>query len=591
MGQKIEVELVAKTKSAETELDKLTDAIKDLNKSFNNFNTETEKGLEDVEKSSKKTSKGVSGIGTALKGLAGAGGIVFVLTKAFDFFKETLGENQKVVDFFKVAMESLSIVFNDLFKFLDSNIGNITNYFKAIFDDPLQSVKDLGKAIVDNFLERINSSIDALGFLAEAVVKVFQGDFAGAMDSAKNAGKELVDVITGVDDSFDKTVDIVNDVVVATTAYATETIKAADNNVKLAKTAEIAAVANQGLIEKYDLQAETLRQIRDEERNTIAERKKANDELNAVLEEQEKVMLANANAILAAAQVQFEKTKSDEDQIAVLEAQNELLAVQATVAGFRSEQKANDLALDREQKELNQSISDAEAERNKAQSEFTAEQIENDYLRLQAQLDIAKKEKEIETQRLTEKRDQYKEGTQAYVDANNELLAFQQENNNEQISLEKQLNKAKAELTMKALTDIASIVGKNSKFGKAIAIVQAIRDTYAGATKAYAQGGIFGFISAAAITAAGLANVKTIASTPDPTPPAGLSGGGSTGGSAVPPTPAAPPAFNVVGQGATSQLAEAIGSQSQEPVRAYVVSNDVTTAQGLERNIVEGATI
>ena len=42
------------------------------------------------------------------------------------------------------------------------------------------------------------------------------------------------------------------------------------------------------------------------------------------------------------------------------------------------------------------SISDAEAERNKAQSDFTAEQIENDYLRLQAQLDIAQKEGEIE---------------------------------------------------------------------------------------------------------------------------------------------------------------------------------------------------
>ena len=89
--------------------------------------------------------------------------------------------------------------------------------------------------------------------------------------------------------------------------------------------------------------------------------------------------------------------------------------------------------------------------------------------------------------------------------------------------------------------------------------------------------------------AAGIANVKTITSTPDPTPPAGVSVGG--GGSAVPPTPSAPPAFNVVGQGETSQLAEAIGTQANEPVKAFVVSNDVTTAQGLERNIVEGATI
>jgi hypothetical protein len=55
--------------------------------------------------------------------------------------------------------------------------------------------------------------------------------------------------------------------------------------------------------------------------------------------------------------------------------------------------------------------------------------------------------------------------------------------------------------------------------------------------------------------------------------------------------PSAPPAFNVIGQGGSSQLASAIGSQESRPTRAYVVSNDVTTAQGLERNIVEGATI
>ena len=57
--------------------------------------------------------------------------------------------------------------------------------------------------------------------------------------------------------------------------------------------------------------------------------------------------------------------------------------------------------------------------------------------------------------------------------------------------------------------------------------------------------------------------------------------------------PRAPQAasFNLVGQGGTNQLAEAIGSQSQQPVRAYVVSNDVTTAQSLDRNIVESASL
>lgn len=63
------------------------------------------------------------------------------------------------------------------------------------------------------------------------------------------------------------------------------------------------------------------------------------------------------------------------------------------------------------------------------------------------------------------------------------------------------------------------------------------------------------------------------------------SGGG--GGSAAP----APPSFNVVGASETSVLADTVAEQTNEPVQAYVVSNDITTAQSLENNIVEGATL
>ena len=65
-------------------------------------------------------------------------------------------------------------------------------------------------------------------------------------------------------------------------------------------------------------------------------------------------------------------------------------------------------------------------------------------------------------------------------------------------------------------------------------------------------------------------------------------GGGATGGGGG---GSQPPAFNIVGASETNQLADAIGTQEQQPVQAYVVSNDVTTAQSLQNNIVEGATI
>lgn len=63
-------------------------------------------------------------------------------------------------------------------------------------------------------------------------------------------------------------------------------------------------------------------------------------------------------------------------------------------------------------------------------------------------------------------------------------------------------------------------------------------------------------------------------------------GGGGGGGIA-----STPPSFNVVGASATNQLAQTIGQKEQQPVKAYVVSNDVTTAQSLNRNIISSATL
>ena len=579
MAKKIQVELEAKT-------DKAIKEIKDVKGEIQNLTKSTEDGFKDVGDATKGVSAGVKGIGNALK----AAGIGLAIA-AFAKFTEILNKNQKVADFFNTTFEVLSIAFNDFVNFLVNNLGAVTGFFKSVFDDPLQSIKDLGNAIKNNIIERFNSLLDTLGFAGQAIVKFFDGDFAGAAESAKAASKEFVDVLTGVDGTVDKVSEGVTKVAEATSNYVKETVKAAQANVELGKEAEIARVRQQGVIESFDLQAEKLRQIRDEERNTIDERIEANNKLKETLDEQEAAMLANVDALVAAAQAEFSKNQNQENTIALLEAQQEKEAVLAQIAGFRSEQLANDLALNREKLELEQSITDAESERAIEEAKFTAEQIENEYVRLQALKDVNEQERQIEVQRLTEKRDAYKQGTQAFQDAQNELLVFQSENANQQKQIEKDLAVAKQQEITNALGNIASIVGQNSKFGKAIAIVQAIRDTYAGANKALAQGGAFGFIGAAAVIAGGLANVKAITSTQDPASPSFAQGGRGAPSVAAPTAVATPPAFNIVGASDTNQLAEAIGGQAQQPVKAFVVSNDVSTAQELDRNIVEGASI
>jgi hypothetical protein len=587
MAKTIQVELQAKTDKAIAEIEDLKKEIQKLNKEVEKGNKQTEEGLKGVENASKSTAKGIKGIGNALK----AAGIGLAIA-AFAQLKEIFQQNQKVADLFSTAFEVVSLAFNDFVNFIVNNTSGVVDFFKAIFEDPKQSLLDFADAFKRNIQERFESYLDTLGFIASAVKKVFSGDFKGALEDVKSAGKESLDVLTGVNNIFDKGTEAVTKIAKATSEYVSETVKAAQSNVELGKQAEIARVRQQGIIESFDLQAEKLRQVRDEERNTIAERIEANNKLKATLDEQEQAMLKQVDLQIAAAKAEFDKNQNQENTIALLEAQQEREAVLAQIAGFRSEQLANDLALNREKLELEQSITDAESERAISEARFTAEQIDNEYRRLQALLDVNEQERLIEEKRLTEKRDAYKEGTQAFQDAQNELLTFQQENAQQQKAIEKDLAVAKQEEIKGALGNIAGIVGQNSKFGKAIAVVQAIQDTYAGANKALAQGGIFGFIGAAAVIAGGLANVKQITASKPPSPPSYAKGSGGSPSISTPTTAVStPPAFNIVGAGGTSQLAEAIGSQAQEPVKAYVVSNDVSTAQELDRNIVKGASL
>jgi hypothetical protein len=580
--EKITLQLDADISMAIKDIEKLDESIQEVNSSLQG----TEKGFDGIQDGAKGASKGIKGIGTALKA-AGIGLAIAAFTKLSEIFMQ----NQKVADLFNTAFEFVSIAFNDFANFIVNNTSTITGFFKSIFENPVQSVKNLGSLIKDNITERFNSLLETLGYVGDAVVKFFKGDFAGAAESAKQAGAEFVDVLTGVDGTVEKVTNTVNSVATATSNYVKETVKAAQANVQLGKQAEIAAVRQQGIIESFDLQAEKLRQVRDEERNTIDERIAANNKLKETLDEQEAAMLKQVDLQIAAAQAEYNKNQNQENTIRLLEAQQEKEAVLAQIAGFRSEQLSNDLALNREKLELEQSISDAEAERAINEATFNAEQIENEYLRLQALRDVAAQEKIIEEKRLTEKMNSYKVGTQAFQDAQNELLQFQQENGQKQKQLEKDINKAKQQEVTNALGNIAGIVGQNSKFGKAIAVVQAIRDTYTGANKALAQGGIFGFIGAAAVIAGGLANVKQITASQEPSAPSFAKSTGSTPSISTPTAAPQPPAFNIVGAGAGNQLAETIASATQKPVKAYVTSQDVTTAQSLERNIVDGASI
>ena len=144
--------------------------------------------------------------------------------------------------------------------------------------------------------------------------------------------------------------------------------------------------------------------------------------------------------------------------------------------------------------------------------------------------------------------------------------------------LEQQKFDAQVGLAQQSLSIIGGLVDQNSAAGKAIAVTQAIINTYQGASKALAQGGIFGPVAAAATIAAGLINVKKIISTKVPsangTGNVADSGSPSMSMASAPITPSAPIQNTV-----TSLSQQSINQMGSATGRAYVVESDITNSQ------------
>jgi hypothetical protein len=356
---------------------------------------------------------------------------------------------------------------------------------------------------------------------------------------------------------------------------------------------------SQRLIEQYDLEAESQRQIRDDVSLSIEERIKANEELGKVLKEQaeeEKKQIGIRQEALRE-QIRLEGESHELSQ-QLYDLETELLAIDAKVAGFKSEQLTNEVALKQELNDLDNTALQGLNERLIAEAQFNADLEVNALARVEAKRTALKLEQDLELARLQQVIDNSAAGTQARADAEAEFLAKKQGFTQAGIQLdieEAEAKKANLAAVGNALGNLSSVLGEETAAGKATAIAATTISTYQSAQDSYKSlsgipiiGPALGFAAAAAAIVGGLAQIKKIKSTKIPQTPDKSAPPPPTGNT---PATAQAPAFNIVGANSTSQIADAIGSANQEPVKAYVVSNDVTSAQSMDRNIVEEASI
>jgi hypothetical protein len=173
---------------------------------------------------------------------------------------------------------------------------------------------------------------------------------------------------------------------------------------------------------------------------------------------------------------------------------------------------------------------------------------------------------------------------ETFADLTAEQANVENQHEQDKFQLKRRLEASKLEIVNQGLQFAIQVAGEGSAVGKAAAVAMATISTYEAATAALGAKpyGPWNIAQAAIVTAMGIANVQKIISTKIP------SGGGSSAGS-VPSGRTFD--FNLAGSTGQNQLAQTIGGQVQQTIKAYVVASEITNQQAFDNQIQGQVTI
>jgi hypothetical protein len=462
-NKKMTLEINVNTKDGEKNINKLTDK------------------TEEATKSAKQGQGAFSTLGNTIKSL----GVVSVIAGAFNFFKETLSKNQKVADSVAAVFNTISTIIStliDIFIDVTDKVGKSTNGFAAlgkvlsgIFTlavTPLKLAFDGLKLVINEIQLAWEKS--PLGDGDQKVIKELTENINKTKDSLKDTGKDAVQAGKDIYNNFGEAAKSVGAVVSGVVEKASKinvaaVYEQAKATIALQNSAKIAAAQLAGLVEKYDRQAEQLRQIRDDEFRSVDERIAANNKLAEVLNEQEKAQKKLAQTRVAAAAAELAQNKSSvELQAALIEAQNEVAAVEAQVAGLRSEQLANAVALTKEKIAIDASLAASTNKIALDQRKVNADLIKDEVLKQTTKKQIAEEEAALELKRLQDNINNTKAGTQARADAEIAFAEKKAEIDNQIVTLDAAILQAKLDKESKFRADTIALAQADYDLNKAL---------------------------------------------------------------------------------------------------------------------------
>jgi|TARA_B110000483_G_scaffold157642_1_gene187115 hypothetical protein len=562
---KVVMDVEVKTDSAINNVDELKDSIEDVGK-------ETQNVTSDVSEMGGQLDAVSGGAITKFKGLTGT---IKGVSKGFKTLKGAIIASgigalaliiAGVIQAFKSSEEGQD-KFAKLMAIIGSVVGNLTDILSdfgeaviEVFANPVESIKKFGKSIQDFIMGKVDQLIKGVGLLGSAFGKLFDGDFAGA---AEDLGKGVLEINRAINPAViaaEALYNGVNKTIDATKELIKETIKDAKLAAKISDAKAKADRLERDLIvdraEANRTRAKLLEQAIDKENFSTAQRIGFLEEAAALEEKITNQEIEAARIRSEAKTLENSLSKSTkEDLIEEEQLKARLIDLETAKLTKQKEVTGQIIALKAEEAAALKAIADQAAAEDKERDDRIAKE----------KADAAAKAKTAKDQADKEEADAKK----AALD----LAASQRDN---------------------TLNAIISLAGEGSKVGKAAALAQATISGIQGVQSAFTTASAspitaafpaYPFIQAGIAGAFALKTIKSIVSSKKPS--SSSSGGG--GGSA--PSASQPPSFNVVGMSETNQLAQAIGEDNKKPVKAFVVSGDVSTAQSLDRNIVEGASI
>ena len=612
---------IEKTINLSVDSKKATKGLNDLEKSIDGVNKEvkeTSKSTQAMSGTLDKATGGavskfaafkgaIGGVTTGFKSLrvaiigTGIGALLIAVTSLGQAFtRSEEGQNK----FAKILGVIGSVTGNllDLLADLGENII-------SVFENPKQSIKDFSNLIKDNIVNRFEGLLNLIPNLGKAVEQLFKGNF-------KEAGKIAADSVGKVVLGVDSVTDSVNNAVESVKDFGKEIKADAESAAKIADQRANAEKKARDLIVQRAQAEQDIARLREKAVNkdkfTAEERIKFLEEAGKISEDLAAKETEVAKLRLEAKRTENALTKSNKDDL------NEAAQLEASVIQLETQR----LNL---QKRLSTELLTAKNEAKKA-AEEEPEIIDKKLLKIQEIQEAYKqkqKDKDAETElekinleeerklaeldrleaselQKQEVRDYYnglRVENEIKLDA--EIVKAKEATDAAQVEIDNKTRKAKEDNLAKvgdALGSFAELAGKETAAGKALAISQTLISTYLGAQSSYASlasvpyvGPALGFAAAGAAVVGGFKQIQAIKSVKVPK---GGGGGGASGGAGAAASAAPkPPSFNIVGASDTNQLADAVAGQENQPVQAYVVANDVTSAQSLQNNIVEGSTI